>query len=91
MSKRIGVVGIIIEDPKNAAQRVNTILSQYGHLITGRMGIPNRKENVGVIALIIEGNTDELGALTGKIGNLPGVTVKTALTAKTIDKGDEPA
>ncbi|SEP43549.1 TM1266 family iron-only hydrogenase system putative regulator [Propionispora vibrioides] len=88
MSKRIGVIGIIIEDPKSAAHRVNTILSQYGHLITGRMGIPNHKENVGVIALIIEGNTDEVGALTGKLGNLPGVTVKSALTAKTIEKGE---
>ncbi|CUH96880.1 hypothetical protein P22_2992 [Propionispora sp. 2/2-37] len=86
MGKRIGVVGIIIEEPSAIANRVNQILSQYGHLITGRMGIPKHGENVGVIALIIEGNTDEIGALTGRLGNLPGVTVKSALTNKIIEK-----
>ena len=45
--------------------------------------IPRHEANVGVIALIIEGTTDEVGALTGKLGNLAGVTVKSALTAKT--------
>lgn len=84
MTKRIGVIGIIIEEPTAIANRVNSILSQYGHLITGRMGIPKHDENVGVIALIIEGNTDEIGGLTGKLGNLPGVTVKSALTNKRV-------
>ena len=54
----------------------------------GRMKIPKSGEQTGVIALIIEGNTDDIGALTGKLGNLPGVIVKSALTAKqTINKG----
>lgn len=83
MSKRIGVVGIVIHDPKHTAEKVNTVISAYGHLVIGRMGIPRHDANVGVIALIIEGTTDEVGALTGKLGNLPGVTVKSALTAQT--------
>lgn len=82
MSKRIGVVGIVVENPDNVVDKVNNIIGNYRHLIIGRMGIPRPDEEVGIIALIIEGTTDEVGALTGKLGNLPGVTVKSALTAK---------
>jgi len=85
-SKRIGVVGIVIHDPKNVVDKVNTFLSACSHIIIGRMGIPKPEANVGVIALIIEGTTDEVGALTGKLGNLPGVTVKSALTTQSLEE-----
>lgn len=82
MSKRIGVVGIVVENPEFVVDKINSVISSYRHIIIGRMGIPRPEEQVGVISLIIEGTTDEVGALTGKLGNLPGVTVKSALTAK---------
>ncbi len=82
MGKRIGVVGIVIENPKLVTDKINTIISNYGHIIVGRMGVPRHDSNVGVIALIIEGTTDEVGAMTGKLGNIPGITVKSALTAR---------
>ena len=82
MDKRIGVVGIVIDEPKHVVDKINTIISSYSHIVIGRMGIPRHDANVGVIALIIEGTTDEVGAMTGKLGNIPGVTVKSALTAK---------
>ncbi len=88
MSKRIGVIGIVIDQPKLNADSVNRVLSSYSHLIIGRMGIPRPEDQVGIIALIIEGNTDHVGALTGKLGNLPGVTVKSALTTKNLTKGE---
>ncbi len=84
MGKRIGVVGIVIENPKQVTDKINTIISSFGHIIVGRMGVPRHDSNVGVIALIIEGTTDEVGAMTGKLGNIPGITVKSALTAKTL-------
>ena len=84
MSKRIGVIGIVIDDPKQVTDRVNAIISNYGSIVIGRMGVPRHEAKVGVIALIIEGSTDEIGAMTGKLGNIPGVTVKSALTAKKI-------
>lgn len=82
MTKRIGVIGIVIDNPRQIGDKVNNLISQYAHLVIGRMGIPKPEENTGVIALIIEGTTDEIGALTGKLGTLSGVTVKSALTAK---------
>lgn len=87
MSKRIGVIGIVIDDPKQVTDRVNAVISNYGNIVIGRMGIPRYEAKVGVIALIIEGSTDEIGAMTGKLGNIPGVTVKSALTAKKIREG----
>lgn len=80
--KRIGVIGIIIDQHQAVVAQVNTIISAYSNMIIGRMGIPRPEDNTGVIALIVEGSTDEVGAFTGKLGNLPGVTVKSALTAR---------
>ena len=63
----------------------NQVLSRgvikYSSIIIGRMGIPYRKRGISVISIIVEGDTDEIGALTGRLGNLKGVTVKTALTS----------
>lgn len=80
--KRFGVIGIVLENPNETAYDVNQIISQYSYLIIGRIGVPKHEEKIGLIALIIEGTTDEVGAFTGKLGNLSGVTVKSALTTK---------
>ena len=82
MEKRIGVVGIVVESPETTAVKVNQLIGQYRHLIIGRMGIPHHGTDSGVIALIVEGSTDDVGAFTGRLGNLHGVIVKSALTAK---------
>ncbi|WP_459761726.1 TM1266 family iron-only hydrogenase system putative regulator [Alkaliphilus crotonatoxidans] len=81
VEKRIGVVAIIVEDRRNA-ENVNRILSEYGEIIVGRMGVPYRERGVSVLSVIIDGSTDEVGGLTGKLGRLQGVTVKSALTKK---------
>lgn len=81
MDNRIGVIAIIVEN-SNSVQRVNSILSTYSELIVGRMGVPYKEKEVKVISIIVDGTTDEIGALTGKLGRLDGVTVKSALTKK---------
>jgi len=86
MEKRIGVIGIIVEE-KEQVQKLNDLLSQYGHLIIGRMGIPHHG-NVNVISLIVEGSNDEIGALTGKLGTLKGIMVRSALTNYTVPEED---
>ncbi|MDD4168976.1 MAG: iron-only hydrogenase system regulator [Desulfotomaculaceae bacterium] len=82
MDERIGVIGIVVGDRDNASQRINSILSEYSEIIVGRMGIPYRERNISVISLIIDGTTDEIGAMTGKLGSIKGVHVKTALLTK---------
>jgi len=78
--KRISVIGIIVTNREESAEKVNDILSKYGQYIIGRMGIPYRERGISVIALIIDASTDELGALTGRLGSVPGVKVKSAIT-----------
>ncbi len=80
MDQRIAVIGVVLSDRKNAAGRVNDILSEYGDIIVGRMGIPYRERNLSVISLIVDGDTDQIGAMTGKLGRIPGVKVRSAFT-----------
>jgi putative iron-only hydrogenase system regulator len=80
MEKRLGFAGIIIQDRRKTAPRVNEILSEFGDIIVGRMGLPYHKRNCCVITLIVDATTDELGALTGKLGLIDGVFVKSALS-----------
>ncbi|MHB8155566.1 MAG: TM1266 family iron-only hydrogenase system putative regulator [Candidatus Omnitrophota bacterium] len=80
MEKRLGFVGVIIHSRKKAAPVVNNILTEFGELIIGRMGIPQVKKELSVIVLIVNATTDEVGALTGKLGKISGVSVKSALS-----------
>ena len=79
MERRLGVVGIVVEDRKKTAPQVNQILSDHAEIIAGRMGLPYRRRKVSVIALIVDGTTDELGSLTGKLGMIESVHVCSSL------------
>ena len=80
--RRLGVVGVVIEDRLATAPRVQDVLTKHGDLIVGRMGLPYKERDVSVIALIVDGTTDEIGSLCGRLGSIPGVTVKSALTPR---------
>lgn len=80
--KRIGVIAIVIEDHRKSVAEVNAILSDYSECVRARTGIPNQEKDIYVISLIVELTTEQLGAVTGRLGNLPGVTVKSVLTNK---------
>ncbi|MDA3956047.1 TM1266 family iron-only hydrogenase system putative regulator [Oceanispirochaeta sp.] len=83
MDKRYGFVGITIENKEDHALLVQKVLSEYSETILGRMGLPHLEENkIAVITLIVQSTTDELGALTGKLGRIPGVSVKSGLTKR---------
>lgn len=82
MEKRLGFIGIIIEEREANAAAVNELLGQFGSLIVARMGVPYEKRACSAITLIVDASTDELGVLTGKLGNLPGVSVKSMLSKK---------
>jgi len=90
MEKRIGCIAIIVTN-KNSVTHLNALLSDYGEIILGRLGLPLKNRKLNIITVIVEGNTDELGALTGKIGKLPGVQVKSLLTQYKEEVDDESA
>ena len=87
MDGRLGFVGIVIED-RRRADEVNRVLSQYGEIIRGRIGVPDRETGLAVIGIIVEGTNDQVGAMTGRLGNLSGVTVKSAMTARRTGSGE---
>ena len=77
-NRRIGVVAVIVHDPDKAFDDLNKILHDFSHIIIGRLGLPYRERNLSIISLIVDGSTDDVGAMTGRIGQLTGVTVKSA-------------
>ncbi|RCX13868.1 putative iron-only hydrogenase system regulator [Anaerobacterium chartisolvens] len=79
-NNRIAVIGIVISNREQNAERVNDILSSFGNIIVGRMGIPYRDRNISVISIIVDGTNDDIGALTGRLGNISGIKAKVALT-----------
>jgi putative iron-only hydrogenase system regulator len=79
MQNRLGVVGIVVED-SSAAEEINAILHEYAGIIVGRMGIPYRERGVSIISIIVDGTNDEISALTGRLGRVHGISVKSALT-----------
>ncbi len=79
--KRLGFVGIVVES-REEISRVNRVLSEFSRLVRGRIGVPNPEEGNAVIGLIVEGRNEDVGALTGRLGNIPGITVRSALTGK---------
>jgi putative iron-only hydrogenase system regulator len=78
MEDRIGAVLIIVTE-EGDIQRINSIISAHSDMILGRQGIPLRERSTSVISLVLEGNTDRIGSLTGKLGRLPGVKVKSVV------------
>ena len=77
METRVAIIGIIVED-RDSVESLNKILFEYGHIIIGRMGLPYRERNISIISIAVDAPQNEIAALSGKIGNLPGVSAKTA-------------
>lgn len=75
MEKRIGSALIII-DSKDEIEKLNNIISQHSDIILSRHGLPLRDRNSNIISLILDGSTDDIGSLSGKIGKLKGIRIK---------------
>ncbi|MCF0105387.1 MAG: iron-only hydrogenase system regulator [Holdemanella sp.] len=79
METRVAIISIIVEDVESV-KLLNDILHDYGQYIIGRMGIPYKPKNVNVISIVVDAPQDKISALSGKIGKLPGVSAKAALS-----------
>lgn len=77
MTTRVAVISIIVE-PDGDTEELNRLLSEFGKYIIGRMGIPYRQKNVNIISVAIDAPQDVTSTLTGKIGQLQGISSKTA-------------
>lgn len=77
METRVAVIGIIVEKSESA-EKVNSILHEYGDIIIGRMGIPYRQKGISIISIAVDAPQDDISALSGKLGRISGVSVKAA-------------
>ena len=78
MEKKLGIIGIVVED-LTKADEVNAVIHDYNDLIIARMGIPYKDRGVSVISLLVDGDTDAMNALTGQIGRIENVTAKSMI------------
>ncbi|KJZ86151.1 Urea ABC transporter, substrate binding protein UrtA [Clostridium sp. IBUN13A] len=81
METRIALIGIIVED-SNEIEKLNLILHEYSTYIIGRMGIPYKEKDVCVISIVIDASNDVISSLSGKLGMIKGISVKTMYSKK---------
>ena len=77
METKVAVVAIVVEE-RDSVEKLNEILHDYSAYIIGRMGIPYRSRGINIISGVVDAPHDVISALSGKIGNLKGVSAKTA-------------
>ena len=77
---RVAVMSVIVENGESV-EKLNNLLHESGEYIIGRMGIPYRKRGINIISIALDAPQDVISALSGKIGNLAGVSVKTAYSS----------
>ena len=73
---RLAVIGITVNHRENTAVEVQSVLTEFGDIIVGRMGVQCKERGVSVISLIVDGSNDDIGALSGRLGNLTDVKAK---------------
>lgn len=74
---RVAVMAIIVEKTESA-EKLNALLHEYGNYIIGRMGLPYKEKSISIVSIALDAPQDTISALAGKLGNLDGVSVKTA-------------
>lgn len=77
METRVAVIGIIVENPESV-KTLNAMLHDFAPYVIGRMGVPYRGKGISIISVAVDAPQDTISALTGRIGKLPGINVKTA-------------
>lgn len=83
METRISVITIVMNIPeaeKGTVEKINELLHGAGVFVVGRMGIPYREKNVNIINVVVDAPQNVVSALAGKMGKIPGISVKTSYT-----------
>ena len=85
MQTRVAVMSAILENTDSVEKR-NELLHQYGEFIIGRMGLPYKTRKINIVSIALDAPQDTISSLAGKLGNLPGVSVKTAYSNVSSDE-----
>lgn len=77
METRVAVIGVVVEN-RDSIDELNSILHDFSDYIIGRMGLPYKERNINLISIAVDAPQDVISALSGKIGNLNGISAKAA-------------
>lgn len=85
MQTRVAVMSAIVENT-DSVEKLNELLHQYGEFIIGRMGLPYKTRKINIVSIALDAPQDTISSLAGKLGNLPGVSVKIAYSNVSSDE-----
>ena len=83
--KRIAVIGAVLEKPGDTQQMFNDIISENADIVKGRFGIPFREQDIGIVSITVIADMDRINNITGKLGQIPNISVKTAISKKEVE------
>lgn len=81
---KIAVISAILEEPSKCQEEFNRLVAEFRGNIRGRMGIPF-DGGISVVSITLVGELNDINSLTGKLGNIDGVTVKTAIAKRELE------
>ena len=81
MENRVAIMAVIVEN-SDSVEALNALLHEYGEFIIGRMGIPYKTKDINIISIALDAPQDTVSALSGKIGKIDGISVKTVYSNK---------
>ena len=85
MQTRVAVMAVIV-DKSESVDKLHSVLHVYGNFIIGRMGIPYKERRINILSIALDAPQDTISSIAGKLGNIPGVSVKTAYSNVTADE-----
>ena len=86
--KPIRMAFVLISFPKGsrAFLEVVSIISKFESLFLGSIHVPSLEKEESVFGILVKADTDQLGAITGMLGKISGVRIKSAVLP--IDEND---
>ncbi len=83
MKKYLATLSIVVADRQANVAKVNTLLTQSGHLVMSRLGVnPSQAclaHCLGIIILVLSGDKAKIQKLAVDLAKLKGVKVKLSL------------
>ena len=79
MEKRLGIIAIVIYS-KQQVEEVNRLISLHNDIVVARQGIPMPQDGLSFISLVVKAPMNQINTLTGKLGRLEAIEVKTIIT-----------
>jgi len=81
MQKPTRTAVILISFPKGskAFLEIVSLISKFEALLLGSVHVLNQDKKNSIFGILVQADTDQLGAITGSLGKIPGVKVKSVV------------